>query len=435
VSAVTRERIPARSPRLRVPYTAPLVTIRRIPEDFRVEELVSGEFRASLLPEWAPSNPFAAYMLEKVSLATPDALGFIARDMRVPRAAVSAAGIKDRHALTSQMITVDSAALRGRTPRFLEGDNWRLQRLGFVPRAADASAIAANRFTLVVRGLDRRQSDEMVRRASLLATRDSQADGDTTLLFVNYFGDQRFGSSRHGQGWVGRALIEGDFEGALRLAIGTPARKDSGPTRALTRALATHWGDWNAALAEFGRMPERAAIETLARGGSFKDAFTALPRFTQDICVEAYQSHLWNAIVRELADALADTIAQSAFTADDNFGPMIFPRASAVTPAFRALGIPMPSPRAIMPECLTEIASGVLTDEGVEFSKLHIPGLARPYFGGGDRPFIAEARHCSISAPEPDSFAGGGPANLACTVAFELPRGAYATVLLRALGQ
>jgi tRNA pseudouridine13 synthase len=422
------------------------VTIRRTPEDFRVEELTSGGFRASLLPEWAPSNPFAAYRLEKISLATPDAIGFIARDLRVPRAAVCAAGLKDRHALTSQTITVDSAALRGHVPRFVEGDNWRMERIGFTPRAADHTAIAANRFTLVVRALDKRQADEMVRRASLLVVcgggdrdagdRDGEhRGGASTLAFVNYFGDQRFGSNRHGEGWAARALIEGDFETALRLAIGTPARKDSGPTRALSRALATHWGDWPAALAAFGRMPERAAVETLARGGSFMDAFSALPMFTQEICVEAYQSHLWNAIARELADALADATVQSAFTADDIFGPQVFPRASALTPAFRALGIPMPSPRAIMPECLTEIATGVLADEGVEFGKLRIPGLARPYFGGGDRPFIAEARHCSISPPGPDSFAGGSSANLACTVAFELPRGAYATVLLRALGQ
>jgi tRNA(Glu) U13 pseudouridine synthase TruD len=102
------------------------VTIRRTPEDFRVEELTSGEFRASLLPEWAPSNPFAAYRLEKISLATPDAIGFIARDLRVPRAAVCAAGLKDRHALTSQTSTVDSAALRGHVPRFVEGGNWRM---------------------------------------------------------------------------------------------------------------------------------------------------------------------------------------------------------------------------------------------------------------------------------------------------------------------
>ena len=421
--------------------------IRRTPEDFRVEELSSSAFSASLSPEWIPSNPFAAYRLEKTSLATPDALGFIARDLRIPRAAVSAAGLKDRHAVTSQVITIDSAAMRGPAPRWAEGDHWRMVRLGFVPRAADHTAIAANRFTLVVRALDKRQSDEMVRRATLLAMTDGGPDGSdaggaarghdpvSSLLFVNYFGDQRFGSARHGEGFVGRALIEGDFEKALRLAIGTPARKDSGPTRALTRALATHWGDWNAALSAFGRMPERSAVETLARGGSFMDAFAALPKFTQEICVEAYQSHLWNAIARELAHALSETVTQSAFEAEDIFGPLIFPRAAAITPVFREMGIPMPSPRAIMPECLSEIVAGILADEGVALEQLRIPGLARPYFGGGDRPFIARARQVSISPPEPDEYAGGGPARLACKVSFELPRGAYATVLLRALGQ
>ena len=405
------------------------MTIRRTPEDFRVEERTTDAFRASLVAEWDPSHPFAVYTLEKSSLATPDAVGFIARDLKVARTAISAAGLKDRHAVTSQTITVDTAALRGSPPRFLSDELWRLSAVGFAPRAAEGSIIAANHFTLVVRGLDKRAADEMVRRAAVLA----DAHGD--LLFVNYFGDQRFGSNRHGKGWVGRALIEGDFETALKLAIGTPARKDSGPTRALTRALAEHWGDWAAALAKFGRMPERASIETLARGGSFKDAFAALPKFTQEICVEAYQSHLWNAIARELSDALAEQTAQRAFEADDNFGPLIFPRAAALTPAFRELPIPVPSPRAIMPECLSEIVAGILADEGVTLETLRIPGLQRPFFGGGDRAFVARARHWSISPPGPDEFAGNSPANLACTVQFELQRGSYATVLLRALGQ
>ena len=88
-----------------------------------------------------------------------------------------------------------------------------------------------------------------------------------------------------------------------------------------------------------------------------------------------------------------------------------------------------------MPECLSEIASGVLGDEGVTFAELRIPGLARPYFGGGDRPFVIEARGFSLSSPVRDEFAGNSPANLATTVTFDLPRGAYATVVLRALGQ
>jgi tRNA pseudouridine13 synthase len=260
-------------------------------------------------------------------------------------------------------------------------------------------------------------------------------DHEGNLLFVNYFGDQRFGSARHGKGFVGKALVEGEFEQALRLAIGTPARKDSGAVRSLARALATHWGDWKTALKHFPKMPERAAIETLARGGNFMDAFAALPKFTQEICIEAYQSHIWNAIARELAHAVSEATAQRAFEAHDLFGTMVFPRAAAITPVFRAFPIPMPSPRAQYHECLAEIVAGVLEDEGVTLETLRIPGFSRPFFGGGDRAFIATARAVSIGEPVRDEFAGNSPANLACTLSFELPRGSYATVLLRALGQ
>jgi tRNA pseudouridine13 synthase len=405
------------------------VTIRRTPQDFRVEERQTPEFHASIVTDPLPSHPFAAYTLEKISLATPDALTFISKTLKLPRECVAAAGLKDRHAVTTQVITIDTAAVKGRVRERFETESWRLTHIGFVPRAADSTIIARNAFTIVVRSLDKWHADELVRRASLMR------DHEGNLLFVNYFGDQRFGSARHGKGFVGKALVEGEFEQALRLAIGTPARKDSGAVRSLTRALATHWGDWKTALKHFPKMPERAAIETLARGGNFMDAFAALPKFTQEICIEAYQSHIWNAIARELAHAVSEATAQRAFEADDLFGTMVFPRAAAITPAILAFPIPMPSPRAQYHECLTEIVAGVLEDEGVTLETLRIPGFSRPYFGGGDRAFIATARSFSIGEPVRDEFAGGGPANLACTLSFELPRGSYATVLLRALGQ
>lgn len=409
------------------------MTIRRTPEDFRVEERTTAAFQSSLAQARAPSHPFAAYLLEKKSLATPDALRAIADALKVAPAAIAAAGLKDRHAHTTQTVTIDTAHLRREAPERLqgggEGHAWRMKRTGFAPRAADASIIERNLFTILVRRLDKRGYDEMGRRAAVFANRDGGVD------FVNYFGDQRFGSARHGQGFVGAALVRGDFEQALRLAIGTPARKDSGATRALTRALATHWGDWAKALAHTPRCPERKAVETLAQGGSFLDAFAALPRFTQEICVEAYQSHLWNGIVRELAHALGETTAQRAYEVDDAFGALVFPRAAALTPAFRALAIALPSPKSTYPECLSEIVAGVLGDEGVALEELRIPGLSRPWFGGGERRFVATALEWSLSEPMHDEYAGASPNAIACTVRFSLPRGSYATVLLRALGQ
>jgi tRNA(Glu) U13 pseudouridine synthase TruD len=88
-----------------------------------------------------------------------------------------------------------------------------------------------------------------------------------------------------------------------------------------------------------------------------------------------------------------------------------------------------------MPECLSEIVAGILADEGVTLETLRIPGLQRPWFGGGDRAFVARARGWAISDLMLDEFAGNSPANIAVSVRFELPRGSYATVLLRALGQ
>jgi len=409
------------------------VTIRRTPEDFRVEERTTAAFQSSLAAARTPSTPFAAYLLEKKSFATPDALRTVAEALKIAPDAVAAAGLKDRHAHTTQTITIDTAHLRREAPERLQGGGeshaWRMKRIGFTQRAADASIIERNLFTIVVRGLGKRAYDEMANRAGVFTSRDGGVD------FVNYYGDQRFGSARHGEGFVGRSLVRGDFEQALRLAIGTPARKDSGATRALTRALATHWGDWNEAVAHIPRCPERKAVETLALGGSFRDAFAALPRFTQDICVEAYQSHLWNSIVRELAHAIGETTAQRAYEVEDPFGVLVFPRAAALTPAFRALSVPTPSPKSVFPECLAEIVAGVLGDEGVSLEELRIPGLSRPWFGGGERRFVATAEEWSLSEPRHDEFAGASPNSIACTVRFSLPRGSYATVLLRALGQ
>ena len=160
------------------------MTIRRTPEDFRVEERHTDAFLGSLTPERIPSHPFAAYTLEKISLATPDALGFISNALDVPRPAISAAGLKDRHAVTSQVITIDCAALRSHPPRHAEDPAWRLTRIGFVPRAADANIIARNAFTIVVRGLEKRPFDELASRSSLLV--DAASRGPVPeLLFVN----------------------------------------------------------------------------------------------------------------------------------------------------------------------------------------------------------------------------------------------------------
>lgn len=405
------------------------MTIRRQPQDFLVSEVLRAEVRDLLRPS---GGSHALYLLDKESRTTPDAVAALARALHVPAGQVAYAGLKDKHARTRQHVTVPLAArppeARNTDPApaapAISDQNWSATFLGTLPRAIAASDIDHNAFDLVVRDLTPAALSEMDRRAAILR------DG-ADLLIINYFGDQRFGSARHAGGFAGAALVKGDFEHALRLLIGTPARKDSGPRRTLTRALASRWGQWPALAAELPRCPERRAVEALAAGATFAQAFAALPNLLQVLSVDAYQSHLWNAAARALASDAAARARAEPLRTDDDFGEMVFPP----VPAGRELeGVRMPAPAPGVEPCPPwgEALTAALAAEGLTFDALRIPGLRRPAFGAAERPLVVRAMGFDLSPPARDDLGGKRPMR---RVRFALPRGAYATVVLRALGQ
>ena len=407
------------------------MTIRRQPEDFLVDERVSAAFEAALRDGPARDTPFVVYRLTKTSLTTPDAVQRLARTLRSRSGDVGYAGLKDKHARTSQIVSIGPLT-RFDAPATIHGPGWSAARRGWVSQPVTSKAIEGNRFTIVVRGLTAEASAEMDSRAAMLTV-----PGGTDLLVVNYFGDQRFGSARHGKGFVARRLIEGDFESALRLAIGTPARKDVGAHRTFTRLCATHWGRWEEILNRSPRCPELAAVSRLAAGGTFRDAFDALPEFFRLMCVEAYQSHLWNATARRLAERAASSAPEgqrAVARTDDAFGEMVFPAAWAVGEAWRDLIVPLLAPKTKPVDPWAGAVGEVLAEEGIALEQLKIPGLRRPFFGEAPRTLFVRAEGFVLGERETDDLDAGGR-RFKRVVSFDLARGAYATVVLRALGQ
>ncbi|MBS0195256.1 MAG: tRNA pseudouridine(13) synthase TruD [Planctomycetes bacterium] len=389
--------------------------IRRIPEDFAVEEVLAASFSSS-------PAAHAAYAVTKTSLSTPQAAAMLSRALGVRAGQVAWAGLKDKHARTRQHMTCPWRKDQP-PPRSFAERGIAAEFVGWADTPIDASAIAENRFDIVVRDARTEDLAEMDRRVNRLA----DASG---LLLVNYFGAQRFGSARHGEGWIARHLIRGEFEHALKLAIGTPDRKDSGPRRAMTRALATHWGNWSAALPLVPRCPERRAVEVLAQGSDFRDAFTQLPHQFQQLCIEAYQSHLWNAAARCIAEMLAPG---TCLVGDDDFGPMFFPPAQVVPSLWRDVNMPMLAGSSTLTEPWASAAQSALTREGLTVRDLSIKGMRKPNFGEAPRNLFIRATNLRMDPPQPDDLSDRK--RLKRTIRFTLPRGSYATVVLRALGQ
>ncbi len=403
------------------------MTIRRVPEDFHVEERLRRDVAHALVSA-TPAGPgdHAVFRLEKRSLTTPEAIARLGKCLGVRAGRIDYCGLKDKHAVTVQHASVPVADLTGSAPppQVLEGAGIRGEFAGYLPHALRAEHIEANSFSIVVRDLSRRACDEMGHNLELLRVPGGGA------AFINYFGDQRFGSARHGEGFAARHLIRGEFDAALRLLIGTPHRKDSGVRRVFTRLCAGQWGDWQVLARELPRCPHRRAIETLASGGTPRDAFASLPHGEQVLCIEAYQSHLWNAVARAMA---AELDAPRSIRAADPFGEMIFPPGEAVPGPWADLDIPSPAPEMAPVDPWRGAMERVLGIEGTSVSDLRIPGLRRPAFGAAPRALVARASNLTLGEAQPDEITGRGRAKRELT--FDLPRGAYATVLLRALGQ
>src|SRR4051812_45860714 len=104
--------------------------LKRLPEDFQVAEEIS------LRPD---GGPFALYRLTKQSLSTLEAIDAIARRWKLPRQKIAFAGLKDKHALTSQYMTILAGPRRGWSE-----SNLSVEYIGQVTRAIHASAILSN---------------------------------------------------------------------------------------------------------------------------------------------------------------------------------------------------------------------------------------------------------------------------------------------------
>jgi len=415
------------------------MTIRKQPSDFYVEELLAPETLATIKDRAEGNDVHALYELNKASLTTPAAINEFCRSVKARPDHASYAGLKDKHAETRQHVTV-KLRTPAEAPRETEGKQWKAHLKGFINHPIVAADITGNRFAIVIRDLARPASEEMDRRERLLTCGKPSVSEvssslvtstprylDTSLLITNYFGAQRFGSARHGAGWIAKSLITGDFETALKLAIGTPARKDTGKTRDFTRILATHWGNWKA-MKDLPRLPEGRAIDVLERGGDFRRAFEALPYFLQSLAVEAYQSHLWNRCACELVRPMPGN-----FSTPDEYGEMLFAPASTVHAPWRNLDLPLLARNSDLLDPWKETYERVLASESVTVADLRVKGLKRPFFGEAQRKLFVEVNNWSLTKPETDELSKGGLRKR--TASFDLPRGAYATVVLRALGQ
>ncbi|MBX9585045.1 MAG: tRNA pseudouridine(13) synthase TruD [Gemmataceae bacterium] len=147
--------------------------IRVRDEDFEVEEV----------PSYEPSGEGDHLYLwvEKTGIAPEHFAQGVARRLGIPVGAVGTAGLKDRHAVTRQWVSVPKEC----EPNIakLEGDGVRVLKTGRHTNKLKPGHLKGNRFRILVRDADASKQAEV---AAVLDRIRSQG-------LPNYYGPQRFG--------------------------------------------------------------------------------------------------------------------------------------------------------------------------------------------------------------------------------------------------
>ena len=151
------------------------------------------------------------------------------------------------------------------------------------------------------------------------------------------------------------------------------------------------------------------------------------------MAVEAFQSLLWNAIaVRLIVERFGE--AKDVLVAKDPWGELAFPAARLIPEELRGLVLPLLGPSTELTAPWADAAAAVLHEERLGVADLQVPGLRRPAFNEAPRALFVAATEFAAGAVERDDGDSSGKLRKRM-LRFALPRGSYATVLLRALGQ
>ncbi len=384
-------------------------TIKNRAEDFFVQEIPLYE------PGGSGEHVYAE--IQKVNVTTFDAVNRIAAALGVSSRDIGFAGLKDAKAVSRQVVsivgTTEGAVMGLRVPDVTI--NWAARhenklRLGH---------LSGNRFAIKIRDVD---PTDVVKLRPVL-------DEIRRRGMPNYFGEQRFGR-RNDNHRLGAALIRGDNKELLHLLLGAPDPAIDDP-ESLDARRAFDASDFAKAMRLFPRRSgmERRVLARFAKDRRPGAAVRMIDEKLRRLWVSALQSKMFNEVLSRRVMSLERLIDGDLAYKHQNGACFHVEAAAAEQPRADAFEISATGPligyRMTMPQG---------EPLRIEQEVLGAAQLTPEAFRQGGRHKVKGARRPLRVQPQDVELEGGVDEHGAhITVAFTLPAGSFATVLLREL--
>ena len=383
--------------------------IKQRAEDFFVQEI----------PIYEPSGEGEHVFVEvqKINLTTFDAINRISAALKVPARDIGYAGLKDARAITRQVLSIP-----GTTEAAVMG--LKVPDLTFLWAARHGNKIRlghlkANRFAIKIRNV---APTDVIKLRPVLG--ELQRRG-----MPNYFGEQRFGR-RNDNDKLGAAYVRGDHKALLSQLLGHPDPSVDDAETMKARA-AFDRSELDEAMRLFPRHHgmERRVLHRLIKTHRPSSAVWSIDQKLRRLWVSALQSRLFNEVVARRIDSLDQVMAGDFAIKHENGACFLVedagreqPRADAfeISPTGPLIGfrVSMPQAEPLRIEQETFSAFGLSPQDFKRAGSLRVKGDRRPL---------------RVRPTDMDLAAGVDEHGPHVTVAFTLPAGSFATMLLREL--
>jgi tRNA pseudouridine13 synthase len=378
-------------------------SIKQGSEGFMVSELVNESLDISL--SYNENHRYPLYILEKRDIDSNHALFEIERELHMRFRVM---GIKDAKAVTTQYAGMERVMRN--PPAELKSRHTRLTLKGFTKHPLQKKFLAGNKFEIRIYNV-----------------RSSDLSGFVPHIgkVGNFYGLQRFGSERLVTHLIGREIVKRNFIQAVELLLCHTTEFDTQMSREI-RNKCVDPSNYRQVLKMLprGMDIERQVLSALVAGRDTIAALRAVPITIRRLFVQAYQAYIFNRClsraVMEGEDLLQPQTEDLCFEME---GPATFGRIikynptskTKLVPAIRMAGYTFQPgkgrfeniTRAIMQE-----------EEEVSAKDFYIKEMQELSHQGG---FRQAPLWCTDFRYERDPL----------TVSFKLPKGSYATTLLR----
>ncbi len=361
--------------------------IKQNNEDFTVSEVIS-EKASNKISE---NNGLAVYILKKNGIDTTHALRDVEKRFGL---VLRALGLKDANAITEQYV---QAKTMSRSLEQIEGKNYSLSRIGFTKKPISKQDMLGNKFKIKI--------SELTNGVSDFSEQDK---------ILNFFGYQRFGSKRPITHLVGKAIIQKNYQKAIDFLLNYSSKYDSEENNHYRKLISERKSD----AVVIDELPksmdiEIAILSSLSKSNDQKTAIREIPLQMRRFYIQAYQSYIFNKTL-----SMAFEYEEDLFTPQEN--DVCYDRTNKLgkfqNEPGQKLTIPLVGHSYFKKTRFDYYIQKILEQEEISPPEFLIKDFQEISIEGG---FRNSAIHC-------DDFHISND-----TVEFQLPRGSYATIVIR----